>query len=104
MHLLLSETKRLISPPHDFFADEGLDSLLVELLRKEGHTVIYAAEEMSGATDIEILKKATSSNAILVTKDKDFGEMIVRHQTNSNGIILIRVEKLNSIANCLFLN
>jgi predicted nuclease of predicted toxin-antitoxin system len=86
-----------------FFADEGLDAPLVELLRKEGHSVLYAAEEMSGATDIEILTKATEQNAILITKDKDFGEMIVRHRMNSNGVVLIRVEKLNSSMNCMFI-
>jgi predicted nuclease of predicted toxin-antitoxin system len=57
-----------------FLADEGLDALLVELLRKEGYNVIYAAEEMKGNTDAEILARALATNAILITKDKDFGE------------------------------
>ena len=95
--------KKFIPPHHELFADEGLDAPLVTLLRKEGYPVIYAAEEMSGASDTEILAKAKAVNAILITKDKDFGEMIVRHQMNSNGVILIRVEKLNSEANCLYI-
>lgn len=85
-----------------FFADEGLDAPFVELLRKEGHSVIYATEEMKGATDTEILAQAVAANAILITKDKDFGEMVIRHQMYSCGIVLIRVEKLNILANCLF--
>jgi hypothetical protein len=44
-----------------FFADEGLDAPMVELLRKEGYKVRYAVEEMSGATDMEILAQAFSS-------------------------------------------
>lgn len=86
-----------------FFADEGLDAPLVRLLREEGYKVIYAVEEMPGATDAAILARAKNENAILITKDKDFGEMIVRHRMNSNGIILIRVDKLNSLSNCLFI-
>ncbi|MBO9681855.1 MAG: DUF5615 family PIN-like protein [Flavisolibacter sp.] len=61
-----------------FFADEGLDAPMVELLRNEGYTVIYAAEEMKGATDVEILEKA-----VLITKDKDFGELVIRYKMHS---------------------
>lgn len=84
-----------------FFADEGLDAPLVQLMRKEGYEVIYAAENMSGSTDEEVLAAAKDSNTILITKDKDFGEMVVRHRLNSNGVILIRLEQLNLLSNCL---
>lgn len=86
-----------------FFADEGLDAPMVELLRNEGYTVIYAAEEMKGASDSEILERANEENAVLITKDKDFGELIIRQKMYSQGVILIRVEKLNSLSNCLLL-
>ena len=86
-----------------FLADEGLDLPLVELLRKRGHQVIYAAEEMNGASDNAILQRAVEENCILLTKDKDFGEMVIRKQKNSNGVILIRIEKLNLRHNCLLI-
>lgn len=56
---------------------------------------------MAGALDKEILERAAAAKAILITKDKDFGELVIRRQLNSNGVILIRVEKLNTTANCL---
>ena len=84
-----------------FFADEGLDAPMVELLRSGGYMVIYAAEEMKGASDSEILERANEEKAILITKDKDFGELIIRHKMYSLGVVLIRVEKLNLLSNCL---
>jgi predicted nuclease of predicted toxin-antitoxin system len=84
-----------------FFADEGLDFPLVDLLRKY-FTVIYAAEEMTGAPDEVILQQAFKNNCILITKDKDFGEIIIRNKKPCVGIILIRIEKLNLIENCVF--
>ena len=85
-----------------FFADEGLDAPLVELLRKENYKVIYAAEEMKGSSDIDILERADKEKAILITKDKDFGELVIRHKMHSQGVILIRVDRLNIQANCLW--
>lgn len=84
-----------------FFADEGLDAPMVELLRNEGYTVIYAAEEMKGATDVEILERASRKKAVLITKDKNFGELVIRYKMHSLGVVLIRVEKLNLLSNCL---
>jgi|SRR5215203_252902 len=84
-----------------FFGDEGLDAPLVELLRQAGYNVIYAAEKMKGALDTEILERASHEEAILITKDKDFGELVIRQQMHSYGVILIRVEKLNLLSNCL---
>jgi len=85
-----------------FFADEGLDFPLVYLLRVRGYEVIYAAEEMRATTDEEILKKAIEADAILITKDKDFGEIIIRNKHHSLGAILVRIEKLNLLENCLW--
>lgn len=55
-----------------FFADEGLDAPLVEWLRQDGFTIIYALEMMPGASDEEILKHANSLQAILNYKRQRF--------------------------------
>ena len=57
---------------------------------------------MKSATDNEILRKAVEENSILITKDKDFGEMVIRNNNYSLGVILIRIEKLNLMENCLW--
>ena len=83
-----------------FLAAAGVDFPFVSLLRQH-FTVIYAGEEMKGATDDEILKTAFKEDCVLITKDKDFGEMVVRNNQQSKGIILLRIEKLNNQENCI---
>ena len=84
-----------------FFADEGVDFPLVDLLRNSSFIIHYAAEEMRGATDKEVLEKCLEYDCILVTKDKDFGELVIRNNLSSKGVILIRIENLSIKENCL---
>jgi predicted nuclease of predicted toxin-antitoxin system len=42
--------------------------------------------------DDEILQKAVADNRILITNDKDFGEMIFREGKAHRGVILLRLE------------
>ena len=83
-----------------FFADEGLDFPLVTALRKKGFTVIYAAEDYISYTDKTLLEIAFSEDCLFITKDKDFGELVIRNQLPTKGIILIRIDKLNIPENC----
>ena len=45
---------------------------------------------MPNATDEKILTGAEKENRILVTDDKDFGELVFRFQRPSKGVILLR--------------
>ena len=85
-----------------FLADESLDYPLVELLRKNGYEVVYAAEFMSASDDETILHTANENASILITKDKDFGEMVVRFRKKTFGLILIRIAALNTVEKCNF--
>src|SRR5262245_61172078 len=59
-------------------ADESVDRMIVERLRADGHDTLYVAEMSPGITDDEILREASSRNALLLTEDKDFGELVYR--------------------------
>lgn len=83
----------------NFFADEGLDVPLVLALRAKGFNVVHALDTMKGADDVTILSTAVSGSAILLTKDKDFGEMIIRNVSFSNRVVLIRIDNLSNIQN-----
>jgi len=84
-----------------FFADEGLDYPLVKQMREAGYDVTYAAEDNTGASDTSLLQIAFNENRILVTKDKDFGELAIRFGQSNTGVVLIRIEQLNKSENCL---
>ncbi len=79
-----------------FVADEGLDNPIVELLRNNSYEVFYIKEEHPGIADEEVLKIANQRNAVLITTDKDFGELVYRLKQIHNGIILIRLSGMKS--------
>ena len=63
-----------------FLADECCDASLVSALRIDGHDVSYVLEVSPGATDDEVLDWALSEHRVLLTEDKDFGELVHRLQ------------------------
>lgn len=78
-------------------ADESVDGPVVQRLREDGRQVVYVAEIDSGISDKEILQAANVQSAMLLTADKDFGEMVYRQNLlNSAGIVLIRLAGLTS--------
>jgi hypothetical protein len=60
----------------NFIADENIDSIIVEVLRANDHEVRYIAELDRGADDEQILQAANNSGELLITADKDFGEIV----------------------------
>jgi predicted nuclease of predicted toxin-antitoxin system len=80
----------------NFLADESVDGQIVERLRLDGHYVLYIAEMSPGITDDQVLDKANDDHALLMTIDKDFGELVFRLGRLNNGVILIRLGGLSS--------
>jgi predicted nuclease of predicted toxin-antitoxin system len=75
-----------------FLADECCDAGLVDSLRASGHDVTYVTEQFVGSSDDEVLLKAFNEGRILLTEDKDFGELAYRLRKPSAGIVLIRID------------
>jgi predicted nuclease of predicted toxin-antitoxin system len=74
-----------------FFADENVALLIVQWLRQMGHDVLYAAEADPGQDDAIWLHRAEQSERLIVTADKDFGDLIFRDRLNSHGVVLMRM-------------
>lgn len=87
-----------------FLADESVDRQIVEALRADGHEVAYVAEMEPGISDDEVLERANASTAILLTQDKDFGELVYRLNRISRGAVLFRLAGLTPAAkaSCAF--
>ncbi len=81
-----------------FLADENLDSQIVERLRQDGHLVWYVAEMEPGISDDVVLDLANQEEAILLTSDKDFGELVFRLRRIASGVVLIRLAGLSIIS------
>lgn len=77
-------------------ADEGVDRQIVERLRDQGHEVVYIAELEPGIEDELVLARAERSGALLLTADKDFGEIVFRQTKLRGGVVLLRLAGLGS--------
>jgi predicted nuclease of predicted toxin-antitoxin system len=78
----------------NFLADENIDGVIVEVLRSSGHQIRYIAEFDRGVNDDQIFQNANSSDEILITSDKDFGEIVFRQKQVTAGVVLIRLSGL----------
>ncbi|MBU4455828.1 MAG: DUF5615 family PIN-like protein [Syntrophaceae bacterium] len=64
----------------DFLANENFPLLSVRLLREAGHRIVSIIQEAPGSKDEDILKRAHNERLIILTFDRDYGELIYRHQ------------------------
>ena len=82
----------------NLFADEGVDQQIVLQLRGDGHSVFYVAEMTPGISDDVVLQEANNAIAVLITEDKDFGELVYRQGLIHLGVVLVRLHGLPSAA------
>ena len=75
-------------------ADESVDGPIVVRLRQDSHTVDYIAELASGMVDERVLSRARERDALLITADKDFGELVFMQGKLHTGIVLLRLAGL----------
>lgn len=74
-----------------FLADENIPPGAVRRLRELGHDVLSAKESLRGSGDGAILARAVSERRVLVTFDKDFGELAFRARLPAGcGVVLFR--------------
>lgn len=76
------------------FADENVARAEVAWLRSRGHDVLYASEVKAGAADADWMARAETESRVLLTADKDFGDLIFRDGLTSHGVILLRLGDL----------
>ena len=79
-----------------FLVDECTGPTVANWLKHAGHEVFSAYDEARGSSDEELLHKANSENWILITNDKDFGELVFRERRPHCGIIFLRLDNESS--------
>jgi len=72
-------------------ADESVDYGVILELRKHGYNVLAIEDSYKGSEDEMVLEISLKENSILMTEDKDFGELVFRLNKAHIGIVLIRL-------------
>jgi predicted nuclease of predicted toxin-antitoxin system len=75
-----------------YLADENFPRAAVEALRARGDDVAWVRTDAPGAKDDEVLARGRAEQRVLLTFDKDFGELVLkRGLAASNGVVLFRL-------------
>ena len=73
-----------------FLADESCDAAIVRALRDAGHDVTAVAGALRGADDRTVLDAALQEGRLVLTEDKDFGELVFAAGALAVGVLLLR--------------
>jgi predicted nuclease of predicted toxin-antitoxin system len=73
-------------------ANENFPAEAVHALRARDHDVLWVRTDAPGISDEQVLARATIENRVLVTFDKDFGELAFHAGLSApSGVILFRI-------------
>lgn len=73
-----------------FLIDANLGRKFARLISKAGYNAVFISDLLANASDEDILALAGREDRVVITNDKDFGELIFKLGTSSTGIILLR--------------
>ncbi len=74
-----------------FIVDECTGPDVAKWVTSKGYETISIFNSFQGSKDIDILTMANKNGYIIITNDKDFGEMVFKENLNHNGIVLLRL-------------
>jgi len=75
-----------------FLANENFPLDAVETLQAQGHDIAWVRMDAPGSSDEQVLARANREKRILLTFDKDFGELAFHAGLNAEcGIMLFRI-------------
>jgi predicted nuclease of predicted toxin-antitoxin system len=82
-----------------FLANENCPLDVVEAVRQVGHDVAWIRTDAPGSKDSDILSRAVGEQRILLTFDKDFGDLAFQFGLPATcGIVLFRLSARSSAA------
>ncbi len=75
-----------------FIADENIPLKVVERLKSSGIEIESVVKFKPGMADKEIVKLSSEERSVIITFDKDFGELIFKNSLKPYGVILLRIQ------------
>lgn len=82
-----------------FLLDQSTDARLVPYLRSLGHDATRVGTDYSaGIPDTDVLAIAVREGRILITDDRDFGELVFRRRFPHQGVIFFRLGDYSPLA------
>lgn len=82
-----------------FLVDECISLSVILWLKSNGYDIKIIKNIASGLDDDGVLELAHHEQRVLLTSDKDFGEITFFRKKNHSGIILLRLNSFSSSKN-----
>ena len=73
--------------------DENVDKVIIDRLDKEFYEIISIKEHYRGISDRKVIEIAKSKKGLIITEDKDFGELVFSYNIRDCSIIFLRYNK-----------
>jgi predicted nuclease of predicted toxin-antitoxin system len=74
-----------------FLANENIPKRALDLLREHGIDVVSVLDVATGLSDLEVLGISKDQGRILLTFDKDFGNLVFKADVKAEGVLLLRL-------------
>lgn len=75
-----------------WLVDECTGPSVGRWLRESGYDVYSVPEQSPGWSDRQVLAHAVSEGRIVISNDKDFGELVFKNRLPHCGIVLMRLD------------
>ena len=79
-----------------FIVDMGVSKKVEDCLLKNDYDIKAIRDIDPGMRDIDVLRLAVTEKSMVITMDKDFGELVFNSGVNHYGVLLLRLEDANS--------
>ena len=76
-------------------ADENLHQQLINILLDAGYKIFSIRNQLSGISDYEVASFAKYKQGLIITEDKDFGELVYAHNLIGISGIFLRYDKID---------
>lgn len=76
-----------------FIADVNIEKPIIDYLSENSYDIKWIPDYNCEIPDEELLKLANKEKRILITNDKDFGEIVFLQKRLSAGVILLRIKE-----------
>ena len=71
--------------------DEDVDRSIINWLGATGHDVVSIFQVSPGASDHDVALRSTNEGRCLITRDRHFGDIIMRGDARPPGVLYLRI-------------
>ena len=82
----------------ELLAEENIPAPMIKRLRSDGWTVTAIIELAAGDDDYQIAARAIETRVILLTQDRDFGELAFHRGLPIIGVVMVQLERLTLLS------